>query len=751
MSHPLRLSCAAILTISAALLASAPAFGSTPEPFTLADGTPFHETDNPVLEARTVAVPGGALELHLWKEILPSGTVQAFYAVTDGSGVCGRVRETSYVVRLRDQRFDPLADELTEPAPALAARGDNRLFLVQLHATPLPEFQQAIQAAGATVWRFLTDHTLIVDVDPQELGRLSDFPFVRWVGPYHPLYRLEEPLRAAIAGQGADLERQRYSIMIGERGAERQDALADRIRQLGGAVELIEPGGLRVEATLTQSQLAEVAHSNLVQFVDRWGGPGEVDMAVVREVGGADYVETMTGFSGEGVAGEIFDTELLTTHQEWLLPPILHSVSSSCNILHGTSCFSNNFAQGVQPDARGMVPDGQGIFFCFAESTQFGGAKSRYDANAELIDPAGPYRAVFQTSSVGSNLTTQYTTLSAETDDYLFLHQLLSTQSQSNAGSQSSRPQAWAKNIVAVGGIRHEGTADRCDDHWSFSGSIGPAADGRVKPELGYFNHQIFSASGSSNTSYTNFGGTSSATPQTAGHFGMLHQMWHEGVWPGFGGGADVFDSRPHVATARALMINSAFKYDWLSPGPCAYGDVDRDKIGWGTADLRKLYDRAPSTFVVDESDVIAPLETKTYSVVVEPGESEFAATLVYADPMGTPGAGEARINDLSLRVTSPSAAVYWGNNGLHDANVSTAGGLSNTIDTVENVFIQDPEAGSWTVEVLGDEIVQDGHTETPAVDADFGLVVSGVAGGLIFMDGFESGDTTMWSSVVSP
>ena len=299
-----------------------------------------------------------------------------------------------------------------------------------------------------------------------------------------------------------------------------------------------------------------------------------------------------------------------------------------------------------------------------------------------------------------------------------------------------------------MGGFRHSSTADRCDDFWSFSGSIGPAADGRIKPELGFFNEAIYSASGSSDSSYTQFGGTSSATPQTSGHFGIMYQMWHEGVWPGFGGGADVFDSRPHVATARALMINSAFKYDWFAPGPCTYGDIDRDKQGWGTADLRKLYDRAMSTFIIDESDVIAPLETKTYDLTVLEGETELGATMVFSDPMGTVGAGQARINDLSLRVTSPSGTIYWGNNGLRDANLSTTDGVSNTIDTAENVFVANPEAGIWTIEVLGDEIVQDAHTETGAIDADFGLVVSGVvAGGQLFMDGFESGDTSRWSN----
>jgi hypothetical protein len=98
--------------------------------------------------------------------------------------------------------------------------------------------------------------------------------------------------------------------------------------------------------------------------------------------------------------------------------------------------------------------------------------------------------------------------------------------------------------------------------------------------------------------------------------------------------------------------------------------------------------------------------------------------TLVYADPMGNPAASQARINDLTLKVTSPSGEVYWGNQGLAWGNVSVPGGGPNTVDTVENVFIVRPEPGTWLVEVRGDEIVEDSHLETPDLDADYALVV---------------------------
>ena len=743
---------AAVLLVVAAVPAGAvdwrPAEAGDGGALILPGGGVLHVTGRPVHGLRTVEPAGSGLELVLWEEEGELGERTPHYAILEDGALRGRVRATGYEVELVEHRFDPLTDGEPPLEPALSARPGDRLHLVQLVVPALPELQERIAAAGGTIHRYLTQHAMLVELDPAARAEVAALPFVRWIGSYHPLYRLEPVLRApaaaAAAGGPADqLAADRYSIMVLERGEAAQRAVGAAIAALGGRVETITPSGYRMEATLTFGQLAALAHDERVQYVDRWG-PGGHDMDDVRETGGANYLEAQLGYTGQGVSGEIFDTELRTTHQEWLNAPIVHSTGTSGGA-HGTSVTSNVFAQGINPLARGMLPDGQPIFFRYNESSQFGGPIDRYDVHADLIDPLGPYRAVFQTSSVGNPQVTGYTTISAETDDIIFTHQLVCTQSQSNTGNQASRPQAWAKNIVSVGGMRHFETLDRSDDSWTFGASIGPAADGRIKPDLAFFYHLIFSATNSSDTSYTTgFGGTSSATPQTAGHFGLLHQMWHEGVWTGHGGGATVFDSRPHMATAKALMIHNAHRYDWTQGG--ANADLDRFKQGWGTADLRNLLDTAADTTIVDESVVLAPLGSHSQPVTVELGDQRLRATLVYTDPMGTPFAGVHRINDLSLRVTSPSAVVYWGNNGLTAGNVSTPGGVSNTIDTVENVFVAFPESGDWTVEVLADEVVEDSHVETPAIDADFALVVSTVKTGLIFADGFESGDTTAWS-----
>jgi hypothetical protein len=174
--------------------------------------------------------------------------------------------------------------------------------------------------------------------------------------------------------------------------------------------------------------------------------------------------------------------------------------------------------------------------------------------------------------------------------------------------------------------------------------------------------------------------------------------------------------------TAKALLINCASQ--WSFSGP--FSDRTRTHQGWGYPDLERLSDSLARIFVVDETDVLTNLQAKNYLLEVLPSTADLRATLVYRDPAGTTCSSLHRINDLDLTLTSPSRVVYHGNYRLDSSTVSSSGGSADTFNTVENVFLELPESGRWMVTVTASELNQDNHVETPEVDADFALVVSG-------------------------
>ncbi len=667
-----------------------------------------------------IGFPGSKTKAFVWTERLPNGSSLPFFAVSlDGENLA-KVAAADNEIKLRYSTFDPLTGPPNVPDGFAAKNVAGRMaYIVQFKTQPLDEYREGLRVAGANVFTYLPNNAYIVHMDSPALEKVSALPYVRWVGRYQPAYKLDEQLNGLLSD---NLKSGRYNIMMLERGPRMQSKLAGEIVAKGGEVHLTIEQGFRIEATLSPEQLADAARSEDVLFIDQWSAP-ENDMDVVRSIGGADFIETTLGFRGEGVRAEVLDNGLRQTHGDFNsgLAPLIHNSSNTSEPSnHGTSTFGINFGRGTTNSAgRGLLPEAQGIF------ADYDFLSNRYTHTAELNQ--APYFAVYQSNSWGGSLTTLYTTVSAEMDDILFLNDFLLLNSQSNTGDQRSRPQAWAKNVVSIGGIRHFNTASFTDDRWQNSGSIGPATDGRIKPDLAYFYDSVLTTSNSSDISYTTgFGGTSAATPITAGHFGIFYQMWHNGLF-GNPTGATVFDSRPHMTTAKAVMMNTAVQWDMTIAGT----DTTRVRQGFGRANVENLYNLRNRMRIVNETDVLTNLQTRNYLVAVPVGSTDpLKITMAYADPMGSPSGTRSRINDLTLRVTSPTGTVYWGNVGLGVGGGmwSTSGGAANIVDTVENVFIQSPEVGTWTIAIIASELNQDARPETAGVvDADYALVASGV------------------------
>ncbi|MEQ1934427.1 MAG: S8 family serine peptidase, partial [Fimbriimonadaceae bacterium] len=567
----------------------------------LAEGAPFRTTSAQVTNRATFRLNDGSV-IGFWKE----DGVPRYLIAPDGRTVLREV-EVDTKVSLKYATFDPLKSVPTIDE-TVATPNDNELCVVQFKTQPLSSYREAIEAAGGTWYDVVPTNSVICRIPASAREEVSKLNYVRWVGAYESAYKLAEiamtPLRAGT------LKTQEYDIWCNQRGIEMQQAVADRIESLGGRVIQLIPLGFRMTVELSPVQLKQVLGMNEIQFIDPHG-PATQDMDIVRGYGGANFIETTLGFTGQGVRAEVMDGGLLQTHVAWGSAPLVHAPSLPVDS-HGTATFGINFGNGTGNAAgRGMMPNAQGVM---ANYNAFNGG-SRYTHTAQLL--ASPYFCVSQSNSWGNAQVTTYTAISAEMDDILYQNNIVILNSQSNTGNQTSRPQAWAKNIVSVGAFNHFNNTNDADDRWSGGASIGPAADGRVKPDIAYWYDNILCPTSSSTTAYTSgFGGTSAATPMTAGHFGLFFQMWHNGLFAVPVPAATVFDNRPKSTLAKAIMINTANQRTLPAPF-----DITRNVQGWGVVNLTSLYNARSKMLTVNETDVLTNLQTNSYKVQVAAGE----------------------------------------------------------------------------------------------------------------------------------
>jgi serine protease AprX len=625
------------------------------------------------------------------------------------------------LLRLRSGVFDPTRDAPPTAPPSAAARADGGLWIVQARRRGDPTFDAALRAAGAEPLLYVPDAARLVAASDAAADALTRLPAVRAVVPFRPADRA--PSEDVAAADRGTLPTEERLLLLARKGddAFRAAVLRDLAPFGADAPYGTAGSGRTLTLRLPSAAFVAAARHPSVLWIERRGVPSP-DMDVARQVFGADAVEAATpaGFVGAGVAGQVLDFGPRTTHVDlaglqWFGQP------APVPTAHGTATTAIAFGDGLAQSAgRGMLPAGSAIGG-YALGADV--AADRYGYTAQLLAP--PYEAVFQSNSWGTTTTLDYGAAAFALDEIAFDLDVALFQSQGNLGGPVSRAEAWAKNVVSVGGVHHFGTAATTDDAWAVGASTGPAADGRVKPDLVGFYDQLFTASDLSDVAYTPFfSGTSAATPIVAGAGGLLSEMWSRGVFGPPPLGATVFARRPHATTTKALLVNTAAQYPFAGTG----GDLARVRQGWGRPDLAAALalGAAGKTFVVDETAPLAPFAQFSRAVVVAPGEPALRATLVYADPPGAPFSTEHRVNDLDLELTAPDGTLWRGNVGLDVAPWSAVGGVADEKNNVENVFIASPAAGTWVVRVVATELNQDGRPETPALDADFALVVSG-------------------------
>ncbi len=208
--------------------------------------------------------------------------------------------------------------------------------------------------------------------------------------------------------------------------------------------------------------------------------------------------------------------------------------------------------------------------------------------------------------------------------------------------------------------------------------SRGPTRDGRMKPDVVAPGTNILSVRsqhpkaeklwGLYNKDYAWAGGTSMATPITAGAAAMLRQYLVE---------------NRSIAQPSAALMKAIFMHTASDMFPGQFGEVGKEKgqellthrpnhdQGYGRIDLAKATDLG-GAILVDEKKGLATGEGHTYSVRVA-NPAKLTATLVYTDAAGSAAAAKALVNDLDLVLVDSKGREVTLNDHLNNAEMVEA------------------------------------------------------------------------------
>ena len=253
-----------------------------------------------------------------------------------------------------------------------------------------------------------------------------------------------------------------------------------------------------------------------------------------------------------------------------------------------------------------------------------------------------------------------------------------------------------------------DGTVTSANINISSFSSQGPTDDYRVKPDITGNGENLTSTSNSSNTATTVLSGTSMASPNVAGTLVLIQQHYK-----------NVTNSFMRAATLKGLACHTADDA----------GDIGPDAVyGWGLLNAKKAVEtinaNGLTSWISEENLNTGQVFTMN---VNSTGTTPLMASITWTDLPGTPNNGNlpandttaALVNDLDIRITKNTTTYFPWRINPDPSSPSIRTG-DNNVDNVEQVKIDSPTAGQYTITVTSKGTLVTGRQK-------YSLIITGV------------------------
>lgn len=601
--------------------------------------------------------------------------------------------QVDYTVYLKNGIVHPQANikkAFIDSFNTRAARFQQKTFaILQFESIPTEETRKILSANGIELLEYIPNNAYTVSISGNPSSTILEQAKARSIIQPSPEQKMELRLASGIIPPSAVKVGGTVDVWISfPKTFSPQDVVGD-LKQLNVDILSMQYQSYRIlSLRIASNRLKEIASLPFVEYVQpapagdqilnfnsRYGSRANVLNASIADGG--------KGLNGEGITVGVGDNADVQTHIDFVgrlidrsPMPITAGHGHHVTGTVGGAGNGKSLYRGYAPKATIVS---QGYFGIVLNAPTY----------------VNDYRMVITNNSYGDNIDCgyygTYDLYSRLLDQMAVdLPNLINVFAAGNSGLNTCPPFSAgyhtvlggyqsAKNVLTVGATSDSGAVA------GFS-SKGPVKDGRIKPEITTMGQLVASTWSSNLYGYNN--GTSMAAPAASGGLALLYQRYRQ-----LNSGAD-----PKNGLMKAILCNGAS--DRGNPGP----DFQN---GFGWMNLLRSIDMLETTHYFNSS--VANNATNTHNITVPANTAQLKVLLYWNDPAASPLSAKTLVNDLDLEVADVSSSTNLpkildtANNNLSNVAVSGTDHLNN----IEQVVINNPAAGNYTLKVKGTAITQ--------------------------------------------
>jgi len=468
-------------------------------------------------------------------------------------------------------------------------------------------------------------------------------------------------------------------LVEGTRVAMAKDYLADEFE-----IEFLSDcGGELLKARILQEDLGRLASINWIKWIE----PvltnlqlNNVSSAINQRI---SYISNphsgLPGLSGKNIKVGVWDGGEIADHID-LQERVTNNTDSKTD-LHATHVTGTIAGRGlINPQARGM-----------ATNVQVYASDMNREISLTLKDmrsATDKYNLSISSNSWGPSFDRSYCAspvpymsemvlVDQLALDYPNLNLVFANGNEQTQCHHGFGTTTWTmKNVLYVGAV---------DDSSAMSdfSSFGPMYDGRFAPHVCADGVDVLSTQFAN--LYETLEGTSMATPVVSGGIALLSERYLE-----------IYKVLPTSQLIKAILCNTAD--DKNEDGP----DF---KYGYGVANFKEALECIEHEEYI-ESELSVAKGSNNHTIEVPANCRKLKVLITWNDIPGTPLAGKSLVHDLNLEVTKGSEKwLPWVLDPSKPYDAPTRG--IDVLNNTEQVTIDNPEAGSYTLMISGDNITK--------------------------------------------